>query len=136
MRFSQAKTKAPRWLATVLGVGLIFGAGWAGGSGRLHIGDSTPVANQALPLDLDYNSVDELYDFIKKDFDGALNVDQLLDGLKKGLANSTGDPYTEYFNAQEAKSFDDALNGSFEGIGAELGTDGDSIIIISRSEEH
>ena len=127
----RVKLRSWRWLVAALGAGLIFGAGWAGGSGRLHIGDSTPVANQALPLDLDYNSVDELYDFIKKDFDGALNVDQLLDGLKKGLANSTGDPYTEYFNAQEAKSFDDALNGSFEGIGAELGKDGDSIIIIS-----
>src|SRR3990167_10375920 len=97
------KLRSWRWLVAALGAGLIFGAGWAGGSGRLHIGDSTPVANQALPLDLDYNSVDELYDFIKKDFDGALNVDQLLDGLKKGLANSTGDRKSTRLNSSHSQ---------------------------------
>jgi carboxyl-terminal processing protease len=53
-----------------------------------------------------------------------------LDGIKTGLVNSTGDPYTEYLNAKEAKEFNRELSGTFTGIGAELGTNTDNNIII------
>jgi carboxyl-terminal processing protease len=46
------------------------------------------------------------------------------------LAESTGDPYTEYFTAKEAKDFTGQVNGTFTGIGAELGKDKDGNIII------
>ncbi|MEX0881736.1 MAG: S41 family peptidase [Candidatus Saccharimonadales bacterium] len=85
-----------------------------------------PLAGTAF----DYSSVDQLYDVLQGDFDGDLNKTQLLDGIKSGLVEATGDPYTEYFNPKEAKEFNEALSGTFTGIGAELGTDDDNNIVV------
>lgn len=45
---------------------------------------------------------------------------QKIDGAIKGLAESLGDPYTTYFNAEENKNFQTDLSGTLEGIGAVL----------------
>lgn len=113
---------------------LIFGLGVGVGSGRINVGpDAALRSNQStnLPADLDYKSVEQVYDSIKANYDGELTTDGLLDGLKEGLAKSTGDPYTEYLNPKAAKEFDDGLNGTFSGIGAELSKDKELISIVA-----
>lgn len=87
--------------------------------------------NSTLPSDLNYETVEEVYDSLRVAYDGKLTVEQLLDGLKGGLANASGDPYTEYLNAEDAKSFNDDLQGTFTGIGAELSKQNDTIVIVS-----
>ena len=42
-------------------------------------------------------------------------------GAIQGLASSTGDPYTTFFNPDDNKLFKDEIKGSFSGIGAEIG---------------
>lgn len=42
-------------------------------------------------------------------------------GMAKGLANSLGDPYTVFFEPEKSKLFKEDLQGSFSGIGAEIG---------------
>ncbi len=76
--------------------------------------------NNGLPSQLNYSSVNELYQVLRTNYDGKLTQTQLLNGLKHGLAQATNDPYTEYFTASEAKAFNNELNNSFSGIGAEL----------------
>lgn len=125
-----------RWLPIIkilgvsLGVVLIFGAGVLVGRDNLQIGSHYSSQNANLPNELNFSSVNQVYNFLKADYDGSLDVNKLLDGLKTGLANATGDPYTEYFSPQDAKSFNEELTGSFTGIGAELGTDSDNNIVI------
>lgn len=111
---------------------LVFGAGLAVGRGdlRLQSNVQTNLASKDLPSNLDYTSVEQVYDLLKKDFDGQLSSDKLLDGLKAGLVDASGDPYTEYFSPKDAKTFNDALSGTFTGIGAELGTNSDNQIVI------
>lgn len=104
----------------LLVVALVFLLGLNIGNGRLAIGSNNQVAND-LPDNLDYASVEAIYDKLRANYDGELSEDELLDGLKQGLASASGDPYTEYFNAEDSKEFDAELNGSFTGIGAELG---------------
>jgi carboxyl-terminal processing protease len=116
-----------RSLATVIAAVLIFGVGISVGNGRLAIGlDSlrrdAPVS-KGNPKDLDYSSVEQVYDTLRASYDGQLDTQKLMDGLKSGLAQATDDPYTEYFNTGAAKDFSNDLNGSFTGIGAELGKD-------------
>lgn len=79
--------------------------------------------SKSLPTRPNYTSVNEVYRALVDNYDGKLTESQLLDGLKHGLAQSTGDPYTEYFTASEARQFNDELNNEFSGIGAELGQD-------------
>src|SRR6185369_8930218 len=83
-----------------------------------------------LPAKLDYSSVDQVYNILRQKFDGTLDEQKLLDGIKEGITKATGDPYTEYFSPADAKDFNDQLTGTFEGIGAELGKDKDKNIII------
>ncbi len=124
------KRKTTRILATVLAGVFIFGLGVNVGNGRIELNQKKAVSSN-LPEDLDYKTVEAVYDQLRTEFDGKLDQEILLDGLKQGLAGATGDPFTEYFNVKDAKSFNDDLNGSFTGIGAELSknTDGNIEII-------
>lgn len=128
-------TRSKRWspfkiLAIFLLTLAVFGLGVEVGRGKLHVqglsidGSKTPVAQ------MDYSSVDQLYTLLRNDYDGTLDQNKLLDGVKSGLVSATGDPYTQYFNAEDAKTFNDQLSGSFTGIGAELGTDADNNIVV------
>lgn len=52
-------------------------------------------------------------------------------GSLKGLAASLGDPYTLFMDPTTTKEFNDDLNGTFEGIGAEVGMRNDIVTIIA-----
>lgn len=112
---------------------VIFAFGFGVGDDRIKFGVRAPelsdVAQGNLPADLDYSSVEDVYDLLKRQYDGDLDVAELLDGLKDGLAQATGDPYTDYMNAQAVKEFDEELEGSFTGIGAQLAERDNAIII-------
>jgi carboxyl-terminal processing protease len=106
---------------------VVFGLGDAVGSGRLLIGSR---GQTGLPAQLDYTSVNQVYTALKNNYNGKLTETQMLNGLKAGLATATGDPYTEYFTPAQAKDFQNELNQSFSGIGAELGKDADGNLIV------
>ncbi len=84
-----------------------------------------------LPQDLDYASVEEVYDALKGNFAGSLDATKLLDGAKKGLAAAAGDPYTVYLTKTEAKTLQSDLNGTFSGIGAEIAAKNGRIVIVA-----
>jgi len=115
-------------LRGVLGLVLlvaVFMLGLNFGNGRLSVnvpwGTKSVAGN--LPSSLNYTTVNQVYQSLKSNYDGKLTQTQLLDGLKHGLAEAANDPYTVYFTPQEAKGFNDELNNSFSGIGAQLGQD-------------
>lgn len=109
---------------------LLLSIGWAYGQGKLSWhGFNSEKSDTAQSID--YSSLDEVYKTLKSRYDGKLDSEAVMDGLKKGLAQATGDPYTEYLTPEEAKEFDEGLSGSFTGIGAELGKEDDNIIIVS-----
>lgn len=121
-----AKHKRHSWVRLFVGaVGavFIFTLGVGVGKGSIIFGPDAAFrksVQKGLPADLDYSSVEQLYDVLKRDYDGQLDTQKLLDGLKAGLAEASGDTYTEYLTAAQAKEFDDDLNGTFSGIGATL----------------
>lgn len=127
--------RASSWLARLILIAFIFSFGFGVGSGRLgfKINKDTlsSVQKNELPADLDYAGVEEVYDALKQSYDGQLSNQELVDGLKEGLAKATGDSYTEYFNDVEAKEFDADLSGTFSGIGAELSKEKDTMVIIA-----
>ncbi len=129
-RFKSVRTY--KTLLVVVAVAASFVVGINVGNGRINLpmqtGGNKPVSG--LPANLNYSSVESLYDTLRTNYDGKLSEQQVMDGLKQGLAESTGDPYTEYFTAAKAQQFMDQLNNSFSGIGAELGKDADGNLII------
>ena len=125
------RSRWTRWVAAGFAVVAIFYLGMLVGSGQLSpIIHRQSQVTKGLPTRLNYNSVNDVYRSLKLNYDGQLTQQQLEDGLKHGLAESTKDPYTVYFTAKEAKEFNDDLNQSFSGIGAQLGMDDDQNIQI------
>lgn len=129
----QRKSRILKTLGVSAAAGLIFLSGLGVGSGRIVLSSNQlfrKSIQEGLPANLDYSSVEQVYDTLKRDFDGQLDGQKLLDGLKSGLAAATGDPYTEYMNKDAAREFDDQLDGTFSGIGAELGKDEQGNIVV------
>ena len=87
--------------------------------------------NGKTPGQLDLNSLQEVYQALNSKFDGTLDQQRLIDGAKHGLVNASGDPYTTYMSPSEAKEFQGDLEGTFQGIGAELGKKDDKLTIVS-----
>lgn len=120
-----------RSFKAVLAAFVIVGVFWGGvfvGQGHLafgRYGDRT-----GLPANLDLSSVGDVYQALRTNYDGALTEQQVIDGLKHGLANSTGDPYTSFFTAVESQEFNSELQGTITGIGAQLDANGEGYIIV------
>ena len=94
---------------------VVFGVGVGVGNGSIVVGRDGAYkksVSKDLPANLDYTSVEQVYDVLRRDFAGELDASKLLEGLKQGMANATGDQYTEYLNAEKAKEFDEDLNGT------------------------
>jgi carboxyl-terminal processing protease len=119
--------------ASIVIISLVFVSGLQFGNGEWSIKlTQKPVpANKSLPERLNYNSVNEVYQALRRKYDGKLDENALMTGMKKGLVEAAGDPYTTYLDTTEAKDFKEQLDGSFTGIGAELSKQGTNIVVIS-----
>jgi len=113
---------------------LVFGTGWLVGAGKIGPNSAVNLASKIsdsgsnkVPTD----GLQEIYEKLNEYYDGEINSDDILNGLKTGMVSAVGDTYTEYLTAEETAEFNSDLNGTFEGIGAELGREGSFIIIIS-----
>ena len=79
-------------------------------------------------------------------YEDEIDKDALVEGIYSGYAGALGDPYTEYYDEQEAKELFETTNGEFFGIGAsmskQLGTDEITIVNVyedspaDKADEH
>ncbi len=107
------------------------GAALAGyGYGYSH---SVRITDSKQLLDSNFNLFWEAVDIAKSKFVDASQVsdEKLMQGAIKGMLSAFDDPYTTYFNASDAKKFQDDLNGSFGGIGAEIGIREEQLVVVS-----
>ena len=52
-------------------------------------------------------------------------------GAIKGMVDSLGDPYTEFFSPEENKNFQTELSGSIEGVGIVVGVKDSKLVVIA-----
>ncbi len=57
--------------------------------------------------------------------------EDLIYGAMDGMLKALGDPHSVFFKPEDAKIFKEDVNGSFEGIGAEIGMRNDSLTVIA-----
>jgi len=57
--------------------------------------------------------------------------EKLFYGAIKGMVAALGDPYTTFFDPEEANTFNNDLEGKFEGIGAEIAIKNDILTIVA-----
>lgn len=67
---------------------------------------------------------------IKEKTYSSITEEELFSAAIKGMLNSLGDDYADYFNTSEADNFDIKMQGSYIGIGCEISTTIDNEILI------
>lgn len=107
---------------------------------QINIGDKL-VINQK---DMDdyrtfyekYGEVEDLKNYILKNYYLDIDDDVLIEGMKKGLFEILDDPYSVYMNSDEFKSYMESSTGEYPGIGIYLTpNDKNQIEIVSPIED-
>lgn len=82
---------------------------------------------------IDFSLLKKVWDQVSTDYVDPSKIDKtkMTYGAIAGMVEAIGDPYTEFFNPEEAKKLEEDLAGSFEGIGLQIGVKDDQIIAIS-----
>lgn len=80
----------------------------------------------------DLGKVIDAYYAVADNYYGELDKNSLVDGAVEGIISSVGDSFTSYSNTDATESFNEKINGSYEGIGCSISNylDG-SIVVIS-----
>ncbi len=85
-----------------------------------------------LTRDVDFDLFWEVWNLVKRDYVHQPVADtKLFYGALSGIVSSVDDPYTVFFDPEMTKKFQEELQGSFEGIGAELGIKDKQLTIIA-----
>ncbi|MER2063367.1 MAG: S41 family peptidase [Alkalibacterium sp.] len=88
--------------------------------------DSADLADMA-----DFEPLNEVYTILMTQYLEEVDSDTLIQGAIEGMADSVDDPYTSYLDEVESTSMNEDIEGSFEGIGAEVMKEGEYVRIIS-----
>ncbi|WP_338473229.1 S41 family peptidase [Niallia sp. XMNu-256] len=75
------------------------------------------------------------YDTLIKGYYEEVDGEDLINGAINGMVQALDDPYSDYMNTTEAKSFHESISSSFEGIGAEIQEVNGLIQIVSPIKE-
>lgn len=132
-------------LVVVMAVAALSGVGidrwWvtrALAAGQMPLGQGRVLGMEQLPSqvmdsqDVDFRQFWDTWKILKeKYYQQPLKDKDLFYGALAGLAQSTGDPYTTYFDPKSAQDFQSSLEGKFEGIGAEVGLKDDQLQIVA-----
>lgn len=124
-------------LFLILGVLLTFGAGFAIGKisgldsdNRGFLSASKIFSSESEPT---FDLLREGVEVIKNTYVDGVNVKEsdLIYGAIKGMVDSLDDPYSVFLEPEVSRVFEENINGSFEGIGAEIGIQDKVLTIIS-----
>lgn len=130
--------KFTSYVAVILSVFALSGTGYFWG---YRVGSQNPrkiIAQGVTGIDSraedgDFNTFWETWQLIDDNYlrsDKVSGKDRIY-GAVKGLVGSLGDPYSQFFTPEEAKKFEEDVQGVFSGIGAEIGIRKEQLSIIS-----
>ena len=105
---------------------VVFGTGF-------FVGKNSKVCRTCMPESVDFSLFWDAYDKLHENFiePDKINEQNIIYGAISGMTKSLGDPYTDFFDPEQAKMFKQDLAGSFEGIGIEVGIKKERITVIA-----
>lgn len=81
------------------------------------------------------SKVTQAYHLIKEHFLEDVEDEDLIEGAIQGMLESLDDPYSSYMDAEVMESFNEQIESSFEGIGAEVSSVDGIVTIIAPIKE-
>ena len=122
----------------IVGLIISFGSGFYIGKGQ-----STPVYLDGVsgidigkPDGVNFSLFWDAWRVVQEQFatKEPLNIQNMVYGAISGMLGSLDDPYTIFMNPEDSKKFFDDLEGSFEGVGMEIGIRNKALQVISPLE--
>ncbi len=113
----------------VISFAAVFGLGaWIGVSGNVPY-----CRTVTQPGNINFSLFWDAYNRLNQQFIDPSKIDnqKVLYGAIEGMTKSLGDPYTDFFDPNQAKMFQQDLAGSFDGIGVEVGIKKDVLTVIA-----
>lgn len=68
---------------------------------------------------------------IEDNYYDTVDRNKLIDGAVNGMMEALGDPYSNYMGKETAEKFEESIEGSFSGIGAEVSSDNGKVVVVS-----
>lgn len=101
--------------------------------GGFVVGKNQVPVNVCKPENLDFSLFWNAYNELQSHYVNPEKIDtqKIIYGAISGMTKSVGDPYTAFFDPQDAKMFQQNLEGSFDGIGAEVGLKKEQLTVIA-----
>ena len=124
----EIKSKS-RYLILVAVLAAIFGAGFFAGQG------SVPK-KVCQPEEVDFSLFWEAWAVLHEKYVDPAKFDtqELIYGAISGMVNALKDPYTVFLKPEDNKKFMEDVNGSFQGIGIEIGIKKNQLQVVSPME--
>jgi carboxyl-terminal processing protease len=121
---------------------LVIVAGWSGywlGTHQVQVNlkSSSPLkVERKIPenkQNIDFSLFWDVWDRLEKSYLDRKSLDssQMILGAIQGMVSSLGDPYTVFLEPSENKEVKEDLNGSFEGVGIQLGYKDNQLAVIA-----
>lgn len=133
--FRSPRSSAPRSLSVlILLFAVVFAFGIGVSVGQIQKGSpaaADQVAVEASLTDVNFEEFWQVWKLLKDRFYQPLEDKSLYESAIRGLVAGAQDPYTVYFNKEESKEFANDLEGSFDGIGAEIGIKDEHLQVIA-----
>lgn len=133
----------PWLLAGLVLLGSGFAGGWFLGSAR---GGYQPYVPESAPQEqtsssqgaeskpANWSKLNKVKDQIYRIYNGPIDENKLLEGSIKGMVNALGDPYSQFYNAQEYKELAEDNTGKFVGVGIQISVVENQIVVVSPIE--
>lgn len=124
-------------IVTLFVIGSFFGGWYFGKRGYLFEVRKNPpeikVVNR-YPNDqtIDFGLFWRIWNLVSSEYlERPVDGQEMLYGAIEGMVNSLGDPYTSYLPPEVNETVMNAINGVYEGIGAELGMEEGQLIVVA-----
>lgn len=137
------RQRSQRWLLITfvliifvvgLGIGFAFGAG-SNNYAQLTYDQAVRIVRQEAPRDattIDFQLFWEVWQILKDRYVAQpVNEQDLFYSAIAGMVAGLRDPHSLFLNPEQSKEFLEEINGSFEGIGAEIGFKNEQLTVIA-----
>lgn len=132
---SRRSSRALSALVSLAFVAASFSAGWTLGKdagAQPNVSGGVTNLEAEASSDVDFAQFWEVWNLLKEQYyKQPVSELDLFYGAMRGMVAGAGDPYTTYFEPEEAEAFRAALNGTFSGIGAEIGMRDGQLVVVA-----
>ena len=134
----QKTTNIPKVLGLIILVAFVFALGWNVGAGQVRQkSGSFPTEQQSSQISssdkVDMQLFWDVWSLLASKYvdPSIMDYKNMIYGAIRGMVYSLEDPYTTFLTPKENKDFQESMNGTLEGIGAELTLRDGMITVVS-----